>query len=170
MANASAQNLVQNNTNSLISQANTIVSQCSGPNCNTSSATQTLIYESLSSSAQTMSYETIINYSIPQNTVIARRILQGYIDLAAAVATVYSFQCGAQTTNNNCVIHASSVIQAQNHLITILVIPINDYQSYVAMTSLLSIMSVILGIMIFIFIIFGIFELIHHNHKQHIDI
>src|SRR5579871_2909879 len=159
IGNDTASAIVTTDTVELINQANSIVMGCSGTNCNTSSQTQNSIIQQLSTMAQSQANYTINILNIPVTSPAARNIYNNYINLGAAVAFTYNYQCGATTLNStNCVENATTVQLAQDSLANALVEPTTNFTNHVTILSILAIIGVIALFIFFIFIIVGIVE------------
>lgn len=149
--------IVQTDTFRLIAEADSIVRSCTGTNCNTSSATQTAITQQLSLLAQQQSTETQQLLSIPNNSVIGRDIYEGYLNLGAAVAAVYNFQCGANTvTSESCVTSSTTVQNAQQNLENILTVPAETESTHIIVLSVLFSLIFIFSFLFFIFLLIGL--------------
>jgi hypothetical protein len=158
--NDTATNIVNNDTLSLINQADNIVKSCYGKkSCNVSLATRREITEQLSTLAQKQSEDTIFLLSVPVSSVRGREIYESYLLLASAVSSVYNFQCGDNTVNSDiCVSNASSVIAAKNNLQLLLIEPVTNEINHIIILSILACTGLILFLLFFIFFIIGLFE------------
>lgn len=144
--------IVQTDTIALINKADDIVRACTGTNCNTSSATRTAITEQLSTLAQNQAASTQRFLSVPSNSVVGRNIYEGYLNLGAAVASVYNFQCGNSTVNSlTCVTNATSVRNAQVNLEAVLLQPAQNEGSHIV------VLSFLITLVLFAFFLFFIF-------------
>lgn len=159
IGNDTASAIVTTDTIELINQADSIVSACTGTNCNFSQQTQTSIIQQLSSTAQAQANNTISLLAIPISSVSARNIYNGYLNLGAAVSFTYNYQCGATTVNStSCVENAATVQAAQDNLASILVEPTTNFTNHVAILSILAVIGIIAVFLFFIFLIIGFFE------------
>lgn len=151
--------IVKLDTEALITQADNIVKTCTGTNCNISTSTRLSITQNSSFLAQEQFEETIRFLSISRSSVLGRQIYEAYINLGAAVASVYNFQCGNNTvTSSTCVPNAISVITAQNELQSLLLTPITNNTKHVAVLTLISFLIFISISLFFLFLILGLFE------------
>lgn len=156
-----ANNIVDDDIMELIEEANKIVRSCSGINCNFSTTTQTQISQSLSKTAQNRASGIIYDFSIPRNSVVARNIYDGYLNLGAAVSSTYSYQCGSTTANNvNCILNSDSVQTARNNLVLILTEPVTNNQDHIIILSIVLGISMIAFILFLIFLAIGLFEFV----------
>ena len=158
IGNTTAAAIVDTDTLQLITQANFIVQSCiGGPGCNTTPETRTSITENLSKTAQEEANETLRLLSIPPSSVLGRNIYNGYIDLAAAVASVYNYQCGNNTVNSTaCVTNATSVQTAQDNLQSLIEQPAIDNTKHIIILSILLCIGIIAFILFFVFLIIGL--------------
>lgn len=155
MANA----IVTNDTNALISQANTIVDGCTGTNCNTSDAIRTQITQQLSILAQNQSSNTLSSLSISSLSPLGREIYESYLNLGSSVASVYNFQCGDNPANSfTCVNNASIVQTSQNNLQQLLNQPANNKRNNIIISSVLIAIIVVLVSIFFIYLLIGLFD------------
>ena len=156
-----AATIVNNDTLQLIYQANEIVQSCKGGiGCNFSSETKKLIEKNLSQTAQQQSYNTLRLLSISTLSVLGRNIHNGYIDLAAAVSSVYIYQCGSTTINSTtCVTNSSSVKISQNNLESLISQPYIDNTNNIIIMSILLTISIISFTLFIIFLIIGFTEI-----------
>lgn len=154
-----ATSIVQTDTLLLISEADSIVRACTGTNCNTSSDTQVAITEQLSALAQEQAAATQRFLSIPTSSVVGRNVYEAYLNLGAAVAATYNFQCGANTTSSTSCVTTSSTVQiAQTELETVLLQPAQSNGSHVLILSLLAALVVLSFFLFFAFFSVGVFE------------
>jgi len=154
-----ATTIVETDTATLIVQADNIVKGCTGTNCNTSDTIRTSITQNSSILAQNQATATLVLLSIPTSSVLGRQIYEAYLNLGAAVASVYNFQCGDNTTTSStCVPNASSVKDAQNSLQSLLVQPATNQANHIIVLSILLAIGIIAFILFFIFLIIGLFE------------
>lgn len=151
-------NIVAVDTDALISQADAIVRDCTGPNCNTSTETRNRITQQSSILAQSQANTTLAALGIPISSEMSRRISVSYNKLGASVAAVYNFQCGNNpSTSNMCVNSSTSVKEAQQELVQVLEVPVtSEFNHFVSV----SILVIIIGITVILFIIFLIFGII----------
>lgn len=158
IGNTTAAAIVDTDTLQLISQADSIVQSCTGgTGCNTSLATRTSITENLSKTAQTQANNTLRVLSISPYSVLGRNIYNGYIELGAAVSSVYNYQCGNSTVNSTtCVTNASSVHTAQDNLQSLLSQPAIDDTKHIIILSILLCIAVTAFILFFVFLIIGL--------------
>lgn len=150
--------IVTTDTLQLIDKANSIVQSCTGgPGCNTSPQTRTSITQNLSKTAQDQANETLRILSVPPSSILERNIYNGYIDLAAAVSSVYNYQCGNNTiTSVTCVTNASSVQNAQHNLQSLILQPAIDNTKHIISLSILLSVAIIALILFFVFLIIGL--------------
>lgn len=161
-----ATTIVTNDTSALVSQADNIVRGCTGLNCNTSIATRTSITQNSSRLAQEQSRSTLSALGIPSSSTLGRQIYEGYLELGAAVASVYNFQCGNSTVNSlTCVSNASSVQTAQINLVSLLSEPISNDINHITALSILSTITLIAFIVFFIFFMISIAESLEETPK-----
>ena len=154
-----AATIVHTDTLAMIFQADNIVRACTGTNCNVSPSTRTTITQQLSMLAQDQATATLFLLSIPSSSVLGRNIYEAYLDLGAAVASVYNFQCGDVTVNStNCVTNASSVQTAQSNLQNLLITPAINETNHILILSILFSITIITSILFFIFLIIGLFQ------------
>jgi len=146
--------LVETDTIFLIATANNIVSSCTGTNCSTSYVTRTSIKQQLSKLAQQQAYINIRLLGIEENSVIARNIYDGYLNLGSAVESVYNYQCGNSDTGN-CVENSNIVKKYQDELVRILISPVYIQTKRLIITSFLLILFLLAILMSFIFITIG---------------
>jgi hypothetical protein len=166
IGNNTAATIVETDTLALIERADNIIRSCTGTNCNVSEATRTTITQQLSLLAQDQAKSTLILLSIPLSSVFGRNIVNSYMNLGAAVASVYNFQCGNNTVNSTrCVTNASSVQAAQNNLQFLLVQPAENEFHHVIVLSILLIIAIIAFILFFIFLIIGLIEKMLEAHQ-----
>jgi hypothetical protein len=158
IGNDTAATIVETDTLALIARADNIVKNCTGTNCNVSDVTRTSITQNLSKLAQEQSMATLILLSISTSSIIGREIYEAYLNLGAAVASVYNFQCGNNVNNTTCVTNATSVKTAQNNLENLLVQPATNEANHIVVVSILLIIGIIAFILFFIFLIIGLFE------------
>jgi len=158
IGNTTAAAIVDTDTLQLIYQANSIVQSCTGgPGCNTSPETRTSITQQLSKTAQDEANDTLRVLSLPSCSVLGRNIYNGYIDLAAAIASVYNYQCGNTTVNSTaCVTNATSVQTAQDNLQSLISQPATDNTKHIIVLSILLCIAVIAFILFFVFFIIGL--------------
>lgn len=154
-----AATIVETDTLALIAEADSVVQSCTGPNCNVSQDIRNTINQNVSQLAQEQSNLTLSALSIPSSSVLGRQIYTAYVNLGAAVASVYNFQCGDTITNSTtCVLNASSVQTAQNNLQSLLNQPTQNEINHLIILSILAIIALIAFILFFIFLIIGLFE------------
>lgn len=121
MSGQSAQDIVDNNVNDLISTANTIVSSCKGLNCNKSELTRTSIRNTLSMMSLQQSKNTIFLLSIPSSSSFARSVRDIYLDMGSSVASNYNYRCQNIVPNSfTCVNTSPEVIAIKNKLVALL--------------------------------------------------
>jgi len=151
--------IVITDTNALISRADSIVNSCTGPNCNTSSATRNKITQELSLLSQEQANTLLKSLTIPPSAEIARAILFAYIELGASVSSVYSFQCGDNPTiSMTCVSNATSVKQAQKQLDTVIQEPVANGVNHFAVISILIVIASIAFLFFVFFFLFGLLD------------
>jgi hypothetical protein len=165
-------------TTALISQANIIVQACTGTNCNVSQETRRAITEKLSILAQEQSDTTLFLLGIPKSSVIGRNIYESYLNLGAAVSSVYNFQCGNNVTNSyTCVPNSNNVKLAQDSLQTLISQPAQNEIHHITILSILMSIAIIALILFFVFLIIGMIETLiytpgyiyrslHHQSQQ----
>jgi hypothetical protein len=159
LGNATAVTIVNTDTLALIDRANTIVNACTGTNCNVSESTRREITQQLSTLSQQQTNATLTLLSIPSTSVLARNINDSYLNLSAAVSSVYNFQCGDNTMNaTNCVTNASSVQVAQNNLESLLIQPATNETNHILVLSILFGITILTIFLFFIFLIVGMIE------------
>lgn len=159
IGNDTASSIVTTDSLALISQADAIVIACTGTNCNTSSATRTQITQQSSTLAQRQASYTLTILGISRNSILGRNINVAYLNLGAAVASVYNFQCGDNINESStCVSNATSVQNAQNTLRSLLVTPATDDVTHIIVISILSTIGFIALFLFFIFMMIGILE------------
>lgn len=151
--------IVQTDTLSLINKANSIVTACTGTNCNTSVTTRSTITRELSTLSQSQSTSTQQLLSIPPNSIIGRNIYESYLNLGATVAAVYNFQCGNTIqTNSTCVIDSTAVKTAQANLEALLIEPSQTAGSHALIIGMLAVLVFLFAVLFFIFFTIGLFE------------
>lgn len=151
-----ASDIVIADTYTLIAQADDIVNDCKGTNCNVSLETQTKIKQQLSTLAQQLSSNTLYELSIPTSSTTARQIYDAYLILGSSVASVYSFQCGATTVNSaSCVSNSDSVQSAQKNLTNLLIEPATNEVNHAIVLSILATIGLICLVLFTIFMIVG---------------
>lgn len=161
LGESTASTIVTADTYALISLADEIVRDCKGVNCNTSLATQTAIKQQLSTLSQQLSSDTLYELSVPTSSTTGRKIYNAYLDLGSAVASVYSFQCGATTVNStSCVSNADAVKTAQKNLRDLLVEPATNEVNHAISLSILAVIGLICLVLFIIFMIIGYVEYI----------
>lgn len=149
--------IVQTDTLQLIDKADSIVRSCTGTNCNTSLVTQTAIKQELSILAQQQAEQTQRFLSIPENSVIGRTVYEDYLNLGAAVAAVYNYQCGANTViSQTCVTSSTTVQNAQNILEMTLLQPAQTEGSHIVISALLFSVILVCAFLFFIFLLIGL--------------
>lgn len=154
-----AKTIVNTDTLTLIERANIIVIGCTGTNCNVSDSTRRIIKQELSTLSQEQSNATLTLLSLTPSSTLSRNINDAYINLGAAVSSVYNFQCGNITVNaTNCVTNASSVQIAQNNLESLLVQPATNEINHIVVLSILFIVAMIAFLLFFIFLLIGLIE------------
>lgn len=159
LARDAVNTIVNTDTHSLIAEADNIVRSCTGTNCNTSDMVRTHITKRLSELAQDQSAAVLILLSVPSSSTLGRSIYESYLNLGAAVASVYNFQCGNNITNSNtCVSTASSVLIAQSNLENLLIQPTTNQINHIVILSILFSIAIISLLIFFIFFIIGLFE------------
>lgn len=157
--NDTASAIVVTDTIELINQADSIVSSCTGTNCNTSPQTQTSIIQQLSSTAQSQANTTINLLGVPATSITARNIRDGYLNLGSTVAFSYNYQCGATTVGStSCVENSTTVQSAQDNLANILLEPSTTYASNIIILGILAAIGIIAFFIFFIFFIIAIVE------------
>lgn len=159
LGNNAASTLVDIDTLGLISEADNVVNNCTGSNCNISEATRTTITHRLSELAQTQANATLLIFFIPSSSTLGRQIYEAYLNLGAAVSSVYNFQCGNSTVNSiSCVNNATSVQTAKKKLQSLLIRPADNEIRHIVITAILAIVGIVAFIMFFIFLIIGLFQ------------
>jgi len=151
-----ARTIVTTNTTDLINLANDIVTSCTGPNCNVSDSTRTSITQQLSLLSQKQSDDTIVILSIPKSSTTARNIYNSYLNLAASVSSVFNYQCGDTTNNSSCITNSSSVISAQDSLVSILTQPATNEFNHITVIAILLSVTFIAILFFLIFLLVGL--------------
>lgn len=150
LTNYSAQTIIDEDTNNLITLANKIVNQCIGVNCHTSPLTRQQITEQLSTLAQNLAHLRMGELSIPRSDPTGRTIYNNYLALSSAVASTYNYQCNDTVpTSFLCVNSASSVMEAKNTVIETLTPAVDNRSQTAVITGVLW-----FGFFIFIFLFF----------------
>ena len=156
-----AASIVTDATYALIAAADVIVFACLGPGCNTSPRVTLQIKEQLSSLSQDQARLTLTTFFVPLTTPISAQIYTGYLDLGAAVASSYSYQCGASTTTGGpCTFNSANVAAARANLETLIGTVITVDTSRVVTTSFLILGVIIFLILFIIFLSVGLIELL----------
>jgi hypothetical protein len=151
--------IVSTDTVVLIDEANNIVKACSGPNCNVAPSTRDAITKRLASVATEQANYAVFLFSIPVSSILARNIHQSYLELAAAVSSVYSFQCGDDTVKGgDCTINSSAVTTAQNNLVNTMSQPATVEINHMIVLSILAIIGLISIFLFFVFMLIGLLE------------
>lgn len=157
--------IVDTDTLALIAQADVIVRNCSGPNCNVTTSTRQAITQQLSELSQQQARGTLTILAVPTSSVLGRQITEAYINLGAAVSSVYNFQCGTTTVNSTtCVTNAAAVQSAQNTLESLLVQPAANEANHVVVLSILAVVGIVAFLLFFIFLLIGLVEA-HENRE-----
>ena len=149
--------LVQEDTAALIHQADTVVSQCTGPNCATSPQTRQKITSDLAAQAVVQNQTAQKLLELSPSAVGSRQLYQGYLDLASAVSTVYSYQCGDRTTQDSCVSQSKTVEEAQRELEAIMAPLVKQEQTRLLTTYILGAAAGLFFLLFLLFLIFGFF-------------
>jgi hypothetical protein len=155
LASSTAQQIVRNDTATLISEADTVTSSCTGLNCNVSPANRAAVTSKLSQVAQQQAADTIYLLSVPTTSILARNIFDGYLQLAAAVSGSYNYQCG-NLVDSKCTAAASPVHDAQFALEIILTDPAANELSHLTVLSVIAAMMAIFAILFFVFVLIGV--------------
>jgi hypothetical protein len=159
LGNSTAETIVNENILELIYTANSIVSACTGPNCNVANSTQTKIKQQLSLVSQQQFETTLSLLSIPTSSIIAKEIFNAYLDLAASVSSVYNYQCGATiNTSTECVTNSSSVKSSQYRLQQLLTIPAINQVNHITIVSILSTIAFVAMLLFLILFLLGLIE------------
>ena len=158
MGNVTVSGLVTAATAELIAKANEVVSNCTGPNCNTSPGTQAQVRVQLAelSASQAQSAANVLGVDLSSAT--GRAIYDSYTKLGNTVAATYNYQCGDNvSTSFTCVSNAQSVHDAQNQLEALLVSPAG---AAAGRTVIISTIAVVAVLAIFAYLIFFIIGLV----------
>jgi hypothetical protein len=161
LSQTSAATIVRLATNDLIAKADSIVAVCLGPSCNVSPATTLKIKQDLSTLAQSQANLTLRGLGLNQSTVIAFQIKRGYLELGAAVAATYSYQCGASiVSGNSCTFNGSNVVAARHNLEGLLNQAIGVDINRIIVISLMAAAAIIFVALFLIFVIVGSVEFV----------
>ena len=102
-------------------------------------------------------------FKVPQSSVLGRQIWDGYLNLGAAVAAVYNYECGDLIPNSfSCTNDKIAVVKAQLNLETLMT-PI--IQNNVTTILVIAILWILFGISILCFMVFLFFGIIETFYK-----
>lgn len=155
VSSTTASTIVTTVTSLLITEANNIVANCVGTNCNTSEETQSLIVNNLNRLAVQESEQTLFFLSIPSNSQLGVEIANAYQNLASSVSASYNFSCGNIIfTSFPCILSSSAVAESQSRLRQLILPPITE------LINRNMIMGFLGGIIVIFFFSFVIFLII----------
>ena len=143
--------LVDSDIITLINRADSIVSSCTGTNCNISPNTRRQVVVQLSELSQDLSRNTLKLLSLPPNTISARNITAGYIQLSSTISSVYNY-----STAQVCVTSNLRVIRARDTLISLLITQIVQQNNDFIALSIISVIIVVSLILFLVFLIIGL--------------
>lgn len=161
--------IINNDTINLVNKANEIVLSCTGTNCNTSPETKRNVTVELSQLSQQQANNLARIFELSNNSILAREIYTGYINLSMNVSQQYNYGCNNTTQNNNCTLLSSNVIRSQEELRNLLEEPAEAISKHFLVIYVILIIAMILLFLFFISIIIGLIKLLFKAPKQGAD-
>jgi hypothetical protein len=148
-------------TYEMIYDANQIVLNCTGTNCNTSVQTQDEIFQELEELAQTRSSQVTSALGISETAPQRAEIDQAFINLGAAVAGAYNYQCGNLVPGSfACVDSSTAVIATADHLNELLAAPTKNRTNNLIILGTLSGLTALIIILFIVFLIILLFNML----------
>ena len=152
---------IDNEINNLIDIANSIVYNCNGNNCNTSSQIRELIKVELVLKAEEYYNNVINNFNILKYSEKGREIYNAYLNLANSISSSYNYNCGDNTLyGKQCTLSSQNVIDDKEKLNN-LILPIR--KKYIIMIISSSILGLLFLLFIFLFFVLFIISLLFQN-------